>query len=255
MKANLEVVQIQTIDYCNRSCWFCPNKDDVRKTGKRMEWDVFNRILTDLEKMQFGGRISLYLMCEPLIDKRLPDWIAEVRRRFPNNFIMLNSNGDYLNKDWLIKLRDAGLNYIQVNCYDESCEGRNAEFRNIVSGLEGVDAYIHQRKWKDNGNMAVILKRKIPVQRFWNRAGSVKVKCQTSRKVDVCCLPFTQMYINYLGQLVLCCCDYYFEVVMGDVTRDHLWDIWNNEIYKEYRDKLNAGQGKELKLCDKCDRI
>lgn len=259
MKADLKVVQIQTIDYCNRSCWFCPNKDDARKTGSRMKWDVFDRILTDLEEMKFKGRISLYLMNEPLIDKRLPDWIAEVRRRFPDNFLFLSTNGDFVRRDKLMQLKGAGLDYLQVNCYDENdnCGGRNKKLANIIKDLDGIDSYFKQRSWKgQDGRFAVILKRKPPIQRFWNRGGnSDKVKCLDERKIDVCFLPSTQIYINYLGQLILCCSDYYFQVVMGDTTKDHLWDIWQNEKYQKYREKLSIGRGHELKLCNKCDRI
>ena len=61
------------------------------------------------------------------------------------------------------------------------------------------------------------------------------------------------MYINAFGKAILCCSDYKFEVVMGDVNKESLEDIWNGKKYKEYRNKLKKGTREGLKLCKVCN--
>jgi hypothetical protein len=62
------------------------------------------------------------------------------------------------------------------------------------------------------------------------------------------------MYINYLGQAVLCCNDWRFEVVMGDTATATLRDIWTNARYQMYRQHLQQ-KNRALTLCATCDYL
>ena len=82
-QVELRGIQIQTIDFCNRSCDFCPNRDGLRKTGALMEERTLDAVLDQLAAMEYHGRISPYLMNEPLLDDRIFEIIARIRARFP----------------------------------------------------------------------------------------------------------------------------------------------------------------------------
>jgi hypothetical protein len=88
-----------------------------------------------------------------------------------------------------------------------------------------------------------------------NRSGNVPA----SRHLDGplafgCPRPFQQMYINYLGQAVLCCNDWRFEVIMGDTATSSLLDIWTNAAYQRYRRHLRQ-KNRNLPLCATCDYL
>ncbi len=95
--ANVKSVQIETIDYCNRKCSWCPNKDRNQSPDWLMDRKTLDRVLDELDRLNFIGRIHPYLNGEPLLDNRILDWISLIRERFQKNIIMISTNGDYLN--------------------------------------------------------------------------------------------------------------------------------------------------------------
>ena len=110
-------MQIQTVSWCNRSCAFCPSgKFPVEKVFMPVE--VYRRVIDQLQRLTFAGRISPYLMNESFLDKRLPDLIAYTRAHCPASWIAINTNGDVLSDVLLGRLFDAGLNSLDVNAYD-----------------------------------------------------------------------------------------------------------------------------------------
>ncbi len=259
----LKVIQIQTIDMCNRSCDFCPNKYDIRKTGNIMREDIFYKILDELKKIKFKGRISTYLMNEPLLDSRLPELIQTIRREFPANLIFLNSNGDKIYSSSLRnRLAESGLDALHINCYD----GKE-EYKKKVEVVESWAEKDHRIKVHHSGSMRKMEERNgslnvrvkcftKPKAKFWNRAGYIpSVAPKRKHKLrGKCNFPFEQLYINYLGQAVLCCSDYKFEVVFGSVVEQSLMEIWNSRGYRMYRAHHEKGNVSELPLCRSCNR-
>ena len=71
-------IQIQTIEFCNLKCDFCPNHYMIwdRLEGKKkgipyniMSIENYTKIVKNLADLNFTGRVSPYLMNEPLMDK------------------------------------------------------------------------------------------------------------------------------------------------------------------------------------------
>lgn len=260
----LKAIQFQTIDMCNRSCDFCPNKIGLRKTGAYMTDFVFFRILERLREINFKGRISPYLMNEPLLDARLPAWIQTIRRNFPKNIIFINSNGDaILSQSMRDRLADSGLDGIQLNCYDSEDEFKNKV--EIVEHWAKEDSriFVHysgslRRMNKRNGKVNVRVKYVSELlPSFWNRAGHIPLVIPSVKYggLGKCSFLFEQMYINHLGQAILCCSDYKFEVVLGSVVDASLSAIWNGQDYRKYRTSHENSDYNSLLLCRSCNRV
>jgi len=221
-------IQIQTVDACNRRCSFCP-RSYIRGTGKRMKINVFKNIIDQLADIGYWGRVTPYLKGEPLLDDRMVDLIRYIRKKLPENFIFLSTNGDLLTKQLSKDLQDAGVNFLKVSAYDW-------ETHHKVLGWPGV------RVWPfyDHGT-----------ENFNNRGGNIDVG--SGPYTGYCARPFQQMYIDYDGKAVICCSDYKREAIMGDVIADGILDVWNNEKYAKYRRSLKRGIRKGLALCEKCN--
>ena len=71
-------IQTQTIDYCNRSCKWCPQKDDLRKTQNLMSVDCFDSVVEQAKTISTLLVFKPYVMCEPLADKRIFSFIEKV---------------------------------------------------------------------------------------------------------------------------------------------------------------------------------
>lgn len=265
-------IQIQTVSWCNRSCAFCPSgKFPVPKTFMPLE--IYHRLIDQLHDIAFAGRISPYLMNEPLLDKRLPDLIAYARRQCPESWIAINTNGDALLASLLESLFDAGLNCLDVNAYDSTAQyddyvalaTRVAASRtdialttgyldpnfNNEAQLASSAKHLHCRDMSDwemrFGTEAV--------PHLTNRSGNVPDARRLSAPLELGCpRPFQQMYINHRGEAVLCCNDWRFEVVMGDTATAALPSIWTNAGYEAYRDRLRR-HDRHMPLCEGCDYL
>jgi len=189
---------------------------------KLMTKKVFSKIIDELADMNYEGRVSLYLMNEPYLDKGLKDRVKEVREKLPKARINISTNGELIDDIDL-----PGISDVDVSCYTEEM----------------------WEKWKNKPVNAINMVGYN--YEYNNRGGNI----DKGRKEigGYCERPFIQMYINAKGQAVLCCSDYKFEVVMGDVNKTTLLKIWEGKKYKKYRDALKTGSREGLKLCDKCN--
>ena len=120
-------IQIQTMEFCNLKCDFCPNhyiiwdRIEDKKRGipyNLMTVENYTKIVKNLAELGYSGRFSPYLMNEPLMDKdRIVEFIRIAREHLPNCFIQMDSNGTGLTVDLMRDMIDAGLNRIQFDDY------------------------------------------------------------------------------------------------------------------------------------------
>jgi len=233
---NIRSIQIQTIDYCNRKCSWCPNKHLKKTPNRLMTKKILLKILANLKELEYRGTFHPYLMAEPLCDKRFKDLVKIIQQQFPKNGMLINTNGDFLkNRNDISELFKAGLHKIVINLYDE----QNMHLKEEANGMKKV---IFR-------TVALLKKRE-----FWNRGGLVDIPCVISRRTS-CNYVFQKMCINYLGNVILCCSDYHYKVVYGNVMKTKLIDIWNSPKYQYVREMHASGKAKELLICKRCNRI
>jgi len=224
-----KTIQIQTIHKCNLKCDFCPNST-IEQTGNLMDLNLFQEIILQLEILNYKGRVALYLMNEPLLDNRINWMIRYTKKHLPDSEIMLSTNGVLLTKKMVEVFKLSGMNRIMVSCYNESI----------------------YNKVKDWDVQTIKFYEKDLQKQFYNRGGNSNgYGGEVEQKY--CKNPFQQMYITYEGYAVICCADYKREVIMGDVNKQLLKDIWFGNKYEEYRQELRKGNRKNLKLCRTCN--
>lgn len=229
-----ESIQIGTIDYCNRKCPWCPESYMDKTPDRLMDMDTYKHILKDLSDCHYNGRLHLYLMGEPLCDPRIREMIRMAREQFPENIIFISTNGDKLNGlESVRSLLSAGLTWMAISDYD---------------GQERFQQYTKEFY----PNVVVTSMEKLRPT-FYNRGGKIDV--DSVYKMSVCEWVFSKAYINYKGEVILCCSDYEYEVVFGNVLNQSFKDIYNCKEYRLYRKEHLSGRAKELPLCENCNRI
>ncbi len=227
-----ESLQIQTIDYCNRTCDWCPNSYMEKSSKAIMSPDTFTKILVDLEAAGYKGAVHLYLMGEPLCDPNIIGRIGEARERLPNNIIFISTNGDLLDgPDHVQALFDAGLTWMSISDYD-----MRGDFAYTARFPDVVVTSINQLE-----------------PTYYNRAGYVDVHC--SHPVEMCEWVFKKAYINYKGDMILCCSDYEYKTVFGNIHESTFTELFASTRYRQYRRAHIQGKGATVPLCSKCNRI
>jgi radical SAM protein with 4Fe4S-binding SPASM domain len=204
-----------------------------------MDWQTIERIVYNLKDLKYSGRISWFWINEPLMEKRIFEILKLTKRHCPRAFLSLTTNGDPLNETLYRDLRKSGLDALSVSIYDDKT------FDKI-------------KRMKKDDRLVTIDMRKPPPGRLENRASSIKQNTSVFENYqrrflnESCERPFRMITVNPKGQVVLCCADMYSDVVMGDIHKQRLEEIWNNEMFHYYRKTLIERGRKNLKLCDGC---
>ena len=108
-----------------------------------MPIEMFDRAVAELAEIDYAGDVSFTLFNEPLADRVVLDRARAVREALPRSFIYLNTNGDYLDSDYLADLEAAGVNQITVTLHaapgatlDEEAMDRRFRIFQRRTGLE-----------------------------------------------------------------------------------------------------------------------
>lgn len=238
--AAIEEVNIETVNTCTRRCTYC--KFGIKRpwARKTMDEEVFDKILLDLKAIRYSGLIGPFVNNEPLMDRRIVSFIRRISMVLPDAGSYLFTNGDLLDIGILGSLFDAGLHKIFISAHSPErlddlavMRGHFGEKRVSLSTFFDYDK----------------------ARYFHNRGGSIDsgLVNQTRRPDEGCCLPFRQMVINPDGDVCLCCCDFYYDVVFGNVKDAPAPDIFlYNGRLQEVRKMLVETGRKGLRLCEDC---
>ncbi|RXK88468.1 radical SAM/SPASM domain-containing protein [Chlorobaculum sp. 24CR] len=233
---NIKSVLIEINSACNRRCAWCPNSTFRRPNNGFLEESLFYDIVNQLVEMRFKGSIAFNLYNEPLLDKRLPDFIKYIREQLPSCYIYLNTNGDVLSLELWKLLRRNGLDYANISQYDGK----------LSKNIEGIMQSLDKREMKH------FYAHVFDLLSIQNRAGLVTTNTQLPLK-KVCTNPFFQLCIDYRGKVVLCCNDFFGKIEMGDVRTQSIKEIWESTPFVKYRKELRKGNRANLELCKICD--
>ena len=273
MKTDLRLgpprVQIQTQSVCNGRCIFCPNVA-VREAGieqGRMSPELFEKIIDELADTE-PRRISLYLMNEPLLDPRLPEFIHYVRERVPGATTLVTSNGSCLDENCAQGLINSGLKRVKVSIQsldsakNRAIMGDACDSDRIVENVLRLRRMITEQRVKhlDVRVSTIITTRnedEIPeARRFWKRhgirlvtsalenrggniqdAGDLNPHAMAPMGHD-CIRPSREMCVLFNGDVVLCCVDWFRTVVVGNLNEQSIREVWNGQRLKEVRRAL-----------------
>ncbi len=89
-------VQLQTVSACNATCAMCPYMESWQKKNPgKMSEELFDSIIEQL-KTQNLEKLCLYLENEPLLDKRIFDWLKKARKELNFKQVEISTNASIL---------------------------------------------------------------------------------------------------------------------------------------------------------------
>ncbi len=251
------IVEFNVYGACNRSCSFCPVSDPSFYTNKYEEISIelFTKIMRDLQAIQFDGMVLISAFSEPFLNKDLPELVRINKSILPDTRIEINTNGDIFKKriDKLTRLFEAGLDTVTVSVYDGPAAYE--EFLEIRTTLNLSESqFVIRRRYFDEkeGDWGIV---------FSNRAGLINTQefqDQTRDGVETlplkrnCFYPFYQTLIDCNGDMILCPHDWGKEYVVGNLSKENLWDLWTGKKYQAARKSLSHNN-RNFKPCNKCN--
>jgi len=203
---------------CNRTCSFCPNSLIDRITEpKIMPEATWSSILTGLREVRYNSAFVWSRYSEALSERRILERIREVRDAAPASHICVNSNGDFLDGEYLEELEKSGLDRLWIDLYIPDSKYYN---------LEEAKTY-HKQFLARIGRKSVLLDtspelthrvqskhmeifthvRNIAVMTALDmsgRAGLISFARKTLRTAP-CYAPYKHLVVDWDGSVVVCC--------------------------------------------------
>lgn len=238
-------IEIETINRCNGTCSFCPvNAIDDKRPYKKMEMELYHKLVDELADMNYDTWFSLFSNNEPLLDERIYDMADYAKSRLPNAYKMIYTNGSLLNVERLVRLLES-LDEVCIDIYyDEKIEADM-----LPSGLRNSLQYCLEHESVQNKIMVQMINRKAIRN---NRGGQSKNREEVYQVQATCLLPFIQMIVRPDGKLSLCCNDARGINTMGDLNIESIRKAWEGEKYQSIRKQI-AGGRQNIDFCKCCD--
>ncbi len=124
---------------------------------------------------------------------------------------------------------------IVITMLDLSGSAQEEEFRKLKDHFDGLGVYIYlksqDQKWYSD---------------------KIQKRTRSLHWIEFCQFPWSSMTIKSNGEAAMCVEDFNNEIILGDVRRKSLHEIWNGPEYAEFR-KTHFGLDKKIKCTTHCD--
>lgn len=236
LMTTLQSVQINPTELCNRTCSFCPRSNStVYKNAKQfISKETCKHIGEQLNEFEFKGRVGFVGFGEPLLHKKLPECISIIKKACPTiQWIEVNTNGDFLTKELIEALYNAGCTDLTISMYDSDM----SEY--FESMCKGISINLTLRHYYDIKNI-----------NFIDRLAVIQQKPVNIKRP--CYIPFYKLFIDWNGDFLLCDQDWGRRTNQFNISSTTIKDFWSAKI-NDYRKNLINGNREKNTPCNSCD--
>ena len=233
--------------------------------------------------------MHLYKDGEPLIHKDLKKIISYAKESGTALSVETTTNGSLLTKEKAVEIIEGGLDALRISIEHVTNDGYKkitSNFSDYEKIKENVK-FLYEEKKRRNTGPAVKIKivdvnlSKSEIEKFfsdfssiadiinvnqlmgWSNSGikdftlgvNVKRSMGGTAKLcnkKVCPEPFRSLAINFDGQVSVCCVDWSFGAIVGDVSKKSLKEIWEGEEIRKFRMHHLNGKRSEIEACREC---
>jgi len=132
------------------------------------------------------------------------------------------------------KARNKFRTAVVITMLDLNRAGQREEYEQLKEAFKGLDVYIYikseDQQW---------------YRKDYHGTGSIHWS-------EFCKHPWMSMTIKSNGEAAMCMEDFNNEIILGDATKESLYDIWNGKKYEKFRrDHIDLTPG--MKCTEQCD--
>jgi len=268
--------------------------ESVGRPKGNMEFDLFCKIIDDIGKFNKRVKyLHLYKDGEPFLNKDLGRMIAYVKSKDIAVSVETTSNGVLIDETRAIEIIEAGLDRIRISVAQVNDTGYKnitqtySDYKTIRKNVK----FLYYEKVRRKSPLEINCKildcgfSDTEINKFLDDFGFISdgVSCDTlmgwsltdvkdftlglpietgtdgfiplNRNRKVCPTPFYTLAINFNGLVSVCCVDWSWGTIVGDVSRESLFDIWNGRKMKEFRILHLRGERVKIKPCANCHYI
>ncbi len=150
------ILEFNLLAACTRKCSFCPvsqagfyAKQYKNVFPRTMTQALFEKVIQDLQQVQYKGELAFSGFSEPLLHPKLDVFIRIARTQLPDATLKIITNGDLLTRENLMAYFESGLDELTISVYDG--EHQLNEFKTFIKSLGRLPGAILLRKRYFNG--------------------------------------------------------------------------------------------------------
>lgn len=266
---SVSTIVLELTEHCNRRCSYCPVSIVERNKNRVLPNESLDRILSDLQTIDYSQSFCLNLYNEPTSDKAtLLSSIEKIRKKLPKSQIYFSSNGDYLDLEYIDELFTSGLSRLTITLHTPPAAKYNdvdaiSRFTAFAAKLGtridverfGADAHIFGKLKYRSFDITIFTLNFI--KDGVNRAGAMTDVEVRERRSAPCSRPFENITISFDGRLFPCC-QFYPDLPENDrysVGRldgfESIFDAYCSKSMSEWRKSLFR-YGPKQSPCDTC---
>ena len=244
-------IEISESGTCNRKCSFCPRSDPNFIDKKEfIKNELHEKLCSELKEFNYKGTVRYSGFVEPLLDKNIFNLISSVRKSLPKSNIEMVTNGDVLNMTRLKKLFSSGLNKLLISAYDGKKEADQLENLCKSANLNSKQFLVRRRYLSEDEDFGITLS---------NRSGLMenaefKIKSLKEPLSSPCYIPSYTFFLDYQGDVLMCPHDWGKKIILGNLNKEKLIDIWFNKKSMKIREMLNKAN-RNFSPCNVCDVV
>jgi len=275
-------VLLDVTSFCNHACGFCSNPDLELKATVAPA--LARRFLREARALG-ARRLGVFGTGESFLVKELASYIAQAKED-GYEYVYIKTNGALCAPERLGPVLDAGLDSLRVSIHAGSRETYRAvqgrdDFDKVLRNLKDADAYRKRARLPVELAVSFVLTdRGAPELELLKRAAGAWVdvwdvqelnsQCGNRLENDgqgdvgfggprydrargLCKLPFSGVSLTPEGYVTACIMDFYGSLVVGDLARQGLREIWEGPVYRAFRRRHLSGDLAGL-ICDSCIR-
>lgn len=238
------LISIETLNRCNSTCEFCPaNRNSDKRPYRKMDEELFKKIISDLKDWNYCGYLNLYVNNEPFMDSRIEDWYLYAKKQLPEAKMLLYTNGTLLSKERFSKVIPV-IEKCIINNYSESLA--------LHQNLKDLYGFVkdHKEYWGKDITIQIRYIKEI----LTNRAGEAPNNKKQYQNHMMCVMPYTDMTIYPDGIVGLCCSDALEKTNYGNVNNTSMKEIWESDTYRKLRKVVGKDRSK-YPFCKGCDFV
>ncbi|MCX2717101.1 radical SAM protein [Helicobacter sp. MIT 21-1697] len=276
LKCHLYKVEFEIASFCNRTCYFCPNSHiDRKSTSVELDEAVFLKILDNLAEIEYDKELSFHRFNEPLANKELIlKRVKQARQKLPKAKLDIFTNGDYVSKEYLQELKDAGVNWVLMSYYPMQKDFDRTQIIKAMQKMQqklGLESKL-VRDTEQEYRICFIMEGMEIYYRSWNpnamgssRGGSVDSMKKSQLITESGCFHSAMsFYVDYNGLVMPCCNTRSDEkkhkpFILGDCKKQDMFEIFFSPVCVNLRRDLFVSTASSCNenirtICADCDQ-
>ena len=269
-------VTIETLALCNAG-EFCPYPD-LERQGTRMSDDLVEKVLGDLEDIpaDVPFSISPFKVSDPLLDTRIFDIIERAAAGLPQATVRMFTNRSPLTPRHIEQLAAASnIEHLWISLNHHEPDGYERIMKLPWQKTRAKLDLLHEAKAAGQFPLPVIVSRvcdgseddrafepsvretyplfqpKLVPRTNW--LGRVDLPALFPETPPVACDRWFELSITATGVVALCCMDGQAEFPIGDVSKQHVLEVYNAPEFRRLRERQATRKG--IHPCETCSNL